>query len=229
MRTQTTRERGTERLRVLVVDDSELFRTGLQALLLSEDFEVVNAASGEAALRQVASFRPDVVVMDMGMPDMSGNEATRRILEAAPGTFVMVLTGSEGADVLEAIRAGASGYQLKGADLTDIVKAIRATAAGHSPFAAQVAGPLLAMVRDTPVVAVERGVGAILSVRERQVLTLLAHGCNNAEIADRLYISSSTVKHQVSGLLSKLNVDNRIQAACVAIRAGLVDDTVSLS
>jgi DNA-binding NarL/FixJ family response regulator len=228
MRTQTTRERGTERLRVLVVDDSELFRTGLQALLLSEDFEVVNAASGEAALRQVASFRPDVVVMDMGMPDMSGNEATRRILEAAPGTFVMVLTGSEGADVLEAIRAGASGYQLKGADLADIVKAIRATAAGHSPFAAQVAGPLLAMVRDTPVAA-GRGVGTVLSARERQVLTLLANGCNNAEIADRLYISTSTVKHQVSGLLSKLNVDNRIQAACVAIRAGLVDDTVSLS
>ena len=228
MHTQRTRERGTERLRVLVVDDSELFRTGLQALLLSEDFEVVNAASGEAALRQVASFRPDVVVMDMGMPDMSGNEATRRILEAAPGTFVMVLTGSEGADVLEAIRAGASGYQLKGADLSDIVKAIRATAAGHSPFAAQVAGPLLALVRDAPV-AVGRGVGTVLSARERQVLTLLANGCNNAEIADRLYISPSTVKHQVSALLLKLDVDNRIQAACVAIRAGLVDDTVSLS
>jgi DNA-binding NarL/FixJ family response regulator len=164
----------------------------------------------------------------MRMPDMSGNEATRRILEAAPDTFVMVLTGSEGTDVLEAIRAGASGYQLKGADLSDIVKAIRATAAGHSPFAAQVAGPLLAVVRDAPV-AVGRGVGTVLSARERQVLTLLANGCNNAEIADRLYISPSTVKHQVSGLLSKLDVDNRIQAACVAIRAGLVDDTVSFS
>ena len=228
MHTQRPRERGTERLRVLVVDDSELFRTGLQALLLSEAFEVANAASGEAALGQLAAFRPDVVVMDMGLPDMSGNEATRRILEAAPDTFVMVLTGSEGADVLEAIRAGASGYQLKGADLSDIVKAIRATAAGHSPFAAQVAGPLVAMVRDTPV-AVGRGVGTVLSARERQVLTLLANGCNNAEIADRLYISPSTVKHQVSGLLLKLDVDNRIQAACVAIRAGLVDDTVSFS
>jgi DNA-binding NarL/FixJ family response regulator len=228
MQTERTRERGTEHLRVLVVDDSELFRTGLQALLLSEAFEVANAASGEAALGQLAAFRPDVVVMDMGMPDMSGNEATRRILEAAPDTFVMVLTGSEGADVLEAIRAGASGYQLKGADLSDIVKAIRATAAGHSPFAAQVAGPLVAMVRDTPV-AVGRGVGTVLSARERQVLTLLANGCNNAEIADRLYISPSTVKHQVSALLLKLDVDNRIQAACVAIRAGLVDDTVSFS
>lgn len=228
MRNERTRERGTERLRVLVVDDSEMFRTGLRALLLSEGFEVANAASGQAALRQVGIFRPHVVVMDMGMPDMSGNEATRRILQAAPDTFVMVLTGSEGADVLEAVRAGASGYQLKGTDLSDIVKAIRATAAGHSPFAAQVAGPLLAMVRDSHVPA-GRGVAAVLSARERQVLTLIANGCNNAEIAHRLYISPGTVKHQVSGLLLKLDVDNRIQAACVAIRAGLVDDSVSFS
>jgi DNA-binding NarL/FixJ family response regulator len=179
MHTQRTREQGTEPLRVLVVDDSELFRTGLHALLLSEGFEVATAASGAAALRQVGDFRPDVVVMDMAMPDMSGNEATRRIVEAAPDTFVMVLTGSEGADVLDAIRAGASGYQLKGAELSDIVKAIRATAAGHSPFAAQIAGPLLAMVRETPV-ADGPAVGAMLSGRERQVLTLLVHGCNNA-------------------------------------------------
>jgi DNA-binding NarL/FixJ family response regulator len=228
MQNERTRERGMERLRVLVVDDSEMFRTGIRTLLLSEGLEVASAASGQAALRQVGIFRPHVVVMDMGMPDMSGNEATRRILAAAPDTFVMVLTGSEGADVLEAIRSGASGYQLKGADLSDIVKAIRATAAGHSPLAAQVAGPLLAIVRDSHVPA-GRGVGAVLSARERQVLTLLAHGCNNAEIAHRLYISPSTVKHQVSGLLLKLDVDNRIQAACVAIRAGLVDDSVSFS
>jgi DNA-binding NarL/FixJ family response regulator len=225
---ERTREGGTERLRVLVVDDSELFRTGLRAMLLSEGFDVAVAASGEAALGQVGTFRPDVVVMDMGMPGMSGSEATRRILEAAPDTFVMMLTGSEGADVLEAVRAGASGYLLKAADLSDIVKAIRATAAGHSPFAPQVAGALLALVRDSPVVD-EPGVSIVLSARERQVLTLLAHGCHNAEIARRLYISESTVKHQVSGLLLKLGVDNRIQAACVAIRAGLVDDSVSLS
>jgi DNA-binding NarL/FixJ family response regulator len=228
MQTEPTRELGTDRVRVLVVDDSELFRTGLQAVLTSEGFEVANAASGEAALRQVGVFRPHVVVMDMGMPGMSGSEATRQILHAAPDTFVMMLTGSEGADVLEAVRAGASGYVLKGADLSDIVKAIHATAAGQSPFAPQVAGALLAMVRDSPV-ADERGVGVALSARERQVLSLLANGCNNGEIADRLYISPSTVKNQVSGLLLKLDVDNRIQAACVAIRAGLVDDFVSFS
>jgi DNA-binding NarL/FixJ family response regulator len=227
MHTEPTCERGTERLRVLVVDDSELFRTGLQAVLLSEAFDVAGAANGEEALRQVGTFRPHVVVMDMAMPGMSGSEATRRILEAAPDTSVMMLTGSEGADVLEAVRAGASGYLLKGTELSEIVKAIHATAAGHSPFAPQVAGALLATVRDSRV-ADDRGVGIALSARERQVLTLLASGANNSEIADRLYISPSTVKNQVSGLLSKLDVDNRIQAACVAIRAGLVDDSVSL-
>src|SRR4051794_11175020 len=104
MDAERTRERSTDRLRVLVVDDSELFRTGLEAVLLSEGFEVANAAGGEEALAQVGTFDPDVVVMDMGMPGMSGSEATRRILEAAPNTFVMMLTGSEGADVLEAVR-----------------------------------------------------------------------------------------------------------------------------
>jgi DNA-binding NarL/FixJ family response regulator len=211
MRDEPTRERSTASLRVLVVDDSELFRTGLQALLLHEAFEVANAANGESALRQVLTFRPDVVVMDMGMPDMSGCEATRRILEVAPNTAVMMLTGSDGGDVLAAVRAGASGYVLKGAEVADIVKAIRATAAGHSPFAPQVTGALLA------------------TVRELVVLKLLARGCNNDEIAHRLYISRSTVKHQVSGLLLKLHVANRIQAACVAVRAGLLDDSASVS
>jgi DNA-binding NarL/FixJ family response regulator len=220
MRAETTCEPGTERLRVLVVDDSELFRTGLQALL-SDDFEVASAASGDAALQQVVSFHPDVVVMDMGMPGMSGSDATRRILEVAPSTFVMVLTGSEG-DVLEAVRAGASGYLLKSADVTDIVKAIRATAAGHAPFAPQVAGALIATARDSRV-AEEPCVGVALSERERQVLTLLASGANNVEIARRLYISPSTVKGQISGLLSKLAVENRIQAAGIAIRAGFLD------
>jgi DNA-binding NarL/FixJ family response regulator len=226
MHAESTREPGTEQLRVLVVDDSELFRTGLQALL-SEDFEVASAASGDAALRQVVAFRPDVVVMDMDMPGMSGTDATRRILAAAPSTFVMVLTGSED-EVLEAVRAGASGYLLKSADVSDIVKAIRATAAGHAPFAPQVAGALLATVRDSRV-AEAPCVGVALSMRERQVLTLLASGANNVEIARRLYISTSTVKGQISGLLSKLAVENRIQAAGVAIRAGLLDDPISLS
>lgn len=222
-----TREQVTIRqLRVLVVDDSELFRTGLQSLLASEAFDVASAGSGDEALRQVPTFRPDVVVMDMDMPGMSGSDATRRIRQAAPATFVMMLTGSDTA-VIEAVRAGASGYLLKSADVTEIAKAIRATAAGHSPFAPQVAGALLATVRDTVTID-ERGVGVALSARERQVLALLASGCNNVEIARRLYISSSTVKTHISGLLTKLHVDNRVQAACFATRAGIVDGSPSL-
>jgi two-component system, NarL family, response regulator LiaR len=216
-----TAEQTNGRLRVLVVDDSELFRTGLQALLSVEAFEVVSAGSGDEALRQVPSFRPDVVVMDMEMPGMSGSETTRQLREIAPETFVMMLTGRQD-DVLEAVRAGASGYLLKSADVTDIVKAIRATAAGQSPFAPQVAGALVATVRDTALID-DRGIGVALSARERQVLALLANGANNVEIARRLYISASTVKTHISCLLTKLHVDNRVQAACVATRAGLVD------
>jgi DNA-binding NarL/FixJ family response regulator len=225
---QTTGDRAAAPLRVLVVDDSELFRTGLQALLASEAFDVAVAGGGEAALAQLQTFRPDVVVMDMDMPGMSGSDATRRIRAVAPDTFVMVLTGSEGGNVLEAVRAGASGYILKSTDVSEIVKAIRATAAGHSPFAPQVAGALVATVRDTAIVR-PRGVEVALSARERQVLALLANGANNVEIARRLYISASTVKTHISGLLTKLRVDNRVQAACVATRAGLVDDAISLT
>jgi DNA-binding NarL/FixJ family response regulator len=230
MPTHSTHEPSADRLRVLIVDDSELFRTGLQALLSSEGLDVANAASGEEALRHVHAFRPAVVVMDMGMPGMSGSQAARRILDIAPETFVMMLTGSEGADVLEAVRAGASGYVLKAADLSEIVKAIRATAAGQSPFAPQVAGALLATVRESALAGVcPPDPGVALSTREREVLALLAHGCSNAEIAQRLFISPSTVKNQISALLVKLHVDNRTKAACVAIRAGLVDDSVSIA
>jgi two-component system, NarL family, response regulator LiaR len=221
MAAQGTTEQTDGRVRVLVVDDSELFRTGLQALLSTEAFEVASAGGGDAALRQVAAFHPDVVVMDMDMPGMSGTETTRRIRELAPQTFVMMLTGSQD-DVLEAVRAGASGYLLKSADVADIVKAIHATAAGQSPFAPQVAGALVATVRDAALID-GRGVGVALSPREREVLALLASGANNVEIARRLYISASTVKTHISCLLTKLHVDNRVQAACVATRAGLVD------
>jgi DNA-binding NarL/FixJ family response regulator len=228
MDAQTTPQWGNGRLRVLVVDDSELFRTGLQTLLASEAFEVAGAESGEAALEQVCTFVPDVVVMDMSMPGMSGSEATRRILQDAPGTFVMMLTGSEGADVIEAVRAGASGYLLKTAELRDIVEAIRATAAGMSAFAPQVAGALVAIARESAVAAPsEERTAAALSARERQVLALVVSGCNNVEIANRLHVSPSTVKNQVSGMLVKLGVENRVQAACVAIRQGLVDDAVA--
>jgi DNA-binding NarL/FixJ family response regulator len=223
--TKSHRIRG-EGLRVLIVDDSELFRTGLRSLLATEGFDLADSASGEAAIRRARCFEPHVVLMDVRMPGMSGIEATRLVLEAAPGTAVMMFTGSSDcSEMLEAVRAGASGYLLKDAGLTDIVKAIRAAAAGYSTIAPQVAGALVANVRENLVASEPAPPMAELplSARELQVLTLLAAGCDNLEIARRLYVSPSTVKNHVSRLLGKLGVDNRVQAAGYAIRHGLVD------
>jgi DNA-binding NarL/FixJ family response regulator len=227
--TNSDQPRG-QRLRVLVVDDSELFRTGMRTLLASEGFDLADSASGEAAIRRARSFLPHVVLMDVRMPGMSGIEATRLVLEAAPGTAVMMFTGSvDCSEMLEAVQAGASGYLLKDAELADIIKAIRATAAGYSAIAPQVAGALLANVRENLVASQRTSPlrAVSLSRRERQVLSLLAAGFDNLDIARQLYISPSTVKNHVSRLLEKLRVDNRVQAAGYAIRHGLVDDPVA--
>jgi DNA-binding NarL/FixJ family response regulator len=165
--------------------------------------------------------------MDMHMPGMSGVEATPLMLETVPDASILMLTiASDEAEVLDAVRAGASGYLLKDAELSEIVAGIRAAAAGHSTIAAQVAGHLLRSVRtkDAGPASGPLPEGPALSSREREVLALVTDGCDNAEIAGRLYVSSSTVKNHVSRLLEKLGVDNRVQAATFAIREGLSDD-----
>jgi DNA-binding NarL/FixJ family response regulator len=217
-------EMDSTRVRVLIVDDHDLFRTGLRALLEEEGFEVADAASAPAAILRAGLFAPQVVVMDMHMPGMSGVEATPLMFEVAPNASILMLTiATSEAEVLDAVRAGASGYLLKEAELSDIVVGIRAAAAGHSTIAARVAGHLLLSVR-TNAAGSPRGSspeGPALSPRERDVLNLVADGCDNAEIAGRLYVSPSTVKNHVSRLLEKLGVDNRVQAATFAIREGL--------
>jgi DNA-binding NarL/FixJ family response regulator len=211
-----------EAIRVLVVDDHDLFRTGLRALLEEEGFEVADAVSGPAAARRVASLAPDVVVMDMNMPDMDGVEATRLVKAAAPHASVLMLTiATDDLRVIEALCAGASGYLLKDASLEEIAAGIRAAAAGHSAISPRVAGAVVNSVRaarpEEPRCALPE-----LSQREREVLALLANGCDNAEIARRLFLSPSTVKNHVSKLLEKLGVDNRVQAATFAARHDLV-------
>jgi NarL family two-component system response regulator LiaR len=206
------------------VDDHDLFRTGLRALLEEEGFEVADSASGPAAVRRAPSFAPDVVVMDMNMPGMSGVEATPLVLEAAPQTSVLMLTfATDDTRVVDAIRAGASGYMLKDAELNEIATGIRAAAAGHCAIEPRVASALLHSVRsfDSAPSGAETPGGPDLSLREQQVLTLLSDGCDNPEIAARLYLSQSTVKNHVSKLLEKLHVDNRVQAATFAVRHGL--------
>jgi DNA-binding NarL/FixJ family response regulator len=222
--TPRTGEIDSERhIRVLVVDDHDLFRTGLRLLLEEVGFEVADAHSGAAAVRRSLSFAPDVVVMDMSMPGMTGIEATPLVLQAAPHTSVLMLTiACDDARVLQAIRAGASGYLLKDADLADIVSGIRDAAAGHCAIAPGVAGALVQSVRKAellPVDAADAG-GPDLSVREQQVLALVSDGRDNADIAGRLYLSESTVKNHVSKLLAKIGVDNRVQAATFAVRNG---------
>jgi DNA-binding NarL/FixJ family response regulator len=211
-------------LRVLVVDDHELFRTGLRALLEEEGFEVTDAPSGAAALARAPAFRPDVILMDLNMPGMSGIEATERLLASLPEASVLMLTiNREDGRVLEAVRAGASGYLLKDAELDDIVAGIRAVAAGLSVLAPAAAGALMTEVRREPPPSPASAPPVALTPRERDVLVLLARGCDNAEIGHRLFLSPSTVKHHVSHLLAKLGVENRLQAAAFAIRHGLAD------
>ncbi len=208
------------------MDDHDLFRTGLRALLEEEGFEVADASSGAAGVRRAKGFAPDVVVMDMNMPEMSGVEATPLVLEVAPLASVVMLTiATDDERVISAVRAGASGYLLKDAPLEEIAAGVRAAAVGQSAIAPRVAGALLHSVRSSASPAPDASAAPALpalSEREREVLVLLADGWDNAEIARRLYLSPSTVKNHVSRLLDKLGVDNRIQAATSAIRGGLV-------
>jgi two-component system nitrate/nitrite response regulator NarL len=209
-------------LRVLIVDDHELFRTGLRALLEKERFVVDDAADGEAALAALTAFRPDVVFMDLNMPGISGVEATARAVAAIPDVRVVMLTiNREDGRVLEAVQAGALGYLLKDAEFEDIVAGIRDAAAGRPVLAPAAAGAMMAEVRRGAPHSVAPSSLSALTARERDVLDLLAQGCDNGEIGHRLFLSPGTVKHHVSNVLSKLGVDSRLQAAALAIRHGL--------
>lgn len=214
-------------LRIIVVDDHDLFRSGLRRLLDEhDDLDVVAAARrGDEAVQQAAELRPDVVVMDVNMPGMSGVEATRGVLAASPDSAVLMLTvtSDEGA-VLDALLAGASGYLLKDATLPEIVRGIRAAAAGESLIAPAVAGELLTRLRSHAASAAPAPAAAApeLTPRELEVLRLVVAGTDNNEIGQQLHVSASTIKHHVSNVLEKLGVDNRIQAAVLAVRLGLV-------
>ena len=214
-------------IRVMVVDDHDLFRSGLRRLLDNEPglTVVADARGGEEAVQRGVELRPEVVVMDVSMPGMSGIEATRELLAKAPNTAVLMLTISDSdPEVHEAVLAGAAGYLLKETPLPQIVAAIRAVRAGESIIASRVAGGLLARLRDHGPGTAAAPVAPDLSDRERDVLTLLAAGYDNVEIGAELHLSSSTIKHHVSSILEKLGVENRIQAAVLAVQQGLVDE-----
>ena len=214
-----------DRIRVLLVDDHDLFRTGLRNLLEEQGVVIVGeAGSGTDALRLVRDNAPDVVVMDLNMPGMSGVEATRHISRSAPLTRVVVLTISDqDQDVMDAILAGACGYLLKDSSIDELMRGIRSAAVGESLISPHIAGRVLQHVRATTVAPETAAmIRSELSDREIQVLKLIASGKDNAEIAGDLHISPKTVKNHVSNILMKLQIDNRIQAAVVAVRSGIV-------
>jgi DNA-binding NarL/FixJ family response regulator len=218
-------ERQPESLRVLIVDDHDLFRTGLRNLLEEQGVQIVGeAAGGTEAVRIVRELTPDVVVMDLNMPGMGGVDATRHITEIAPLTRVVMLTISEeDSDVMDAILAGACGYLLKDSSIQDLMSGIRAAARGESLISPNIAAKVLQRVRATstsPEIA--NTIRAELSDREIEVLKLIANGKDNAVIAAELHISPKTVKNHISNILMKLQIDNRIQAAVYAVRSGIV-------
>ena len=209
-------------VRVLVVDDHQLFREGVRALLDSLDgIEVVGeAASGSEALALAERALPDVVLMDVQMPDMTGLEATRRLLAAHPSVGVVIVTMFDDDEtVFAAMRAGARGYVLKGAGQADLARAIEAVARGEAIYGPAVAGRILQFFRasrtDLPVDAFPD-----LTDREREVLDQIAAGKGNAAIARRLGITEKTVKNHVSNIYSKLHVADRAQAMLRARDAG---------
>jgi DNA-binding NarL/FixJ family response regulator len=214
-----------EELRVLLVDDHDLFRTGLRNLLEEQGGLKVlaEAANGADAVRLVRELAPDVVVMDLNMPEMSGVEATRHIATLSPLTRVIVLTISDDdADVLDAIVAGACGYLLKDASIHDVVTGIRSAAVGASLISPTIAAKVLQRVRaSTADTDMAESIRTELSDRELEVLKLIANGKDNAQIAADLVISPKTVKNHISNILMKLQLHNRIQAAVYAVRSGL--------
>lgn len=211
-------------IRVLLVEDHELFRQGLDEMLRGEGFAVVGQAGrGDDGVALALRARPDVVVMDLNLPGLPGAEATRRIVAEAPEVRVLVLTISTGSvELLDALLAGARGYLVKGAPLAELARGVRAVAAGELLLGRTVADEVLDRVRrGSPGGARPPGIGD-LSERERDVLRLMAAGRDNTEIAGELQVSLTTVKHHVSNVLEKLGVENRIQAAVAAVRDGLV-------
>jgi DNA-binding NarL/FixJ family response regulator len=212
-----------ESIRILVADDHLLFRDGLRALIDSTgDCELAGEAStGEEAVHLAMDLQPDVILMDVRMPDMDGIQATRLIARASPHIGILVLTMLEDDNsVFTAMRAGARGYLLKGASHDEVLRAIRAVAGGQAIFSPAIAARMMEFF-NTMRPAKIPDVFPELTEREREVLGLIAQGSNNSEIARELVISPKTVRNHITNILSKLQVADRAEAIIKAREAGL--------
>jgi DNA-binding NarL/FixJ family response regulator len=210
-------------IRLLLADDHRMLREGLRRSMTDAGFDVVGEASdGDEAVRMVDELRPDVVLMDVSMPDVDGVEATRQIRASVPDVRVVMLTMHADQSVLaDAIRAGASGYLVKDCSTDEVASAVRMAAAGDTALTPQLAASMLDEVRrlDTAAAAGEE---KIVTRREEEVLQLIADGCSTTEVAQQLYISQKTVKNHLASIYQKLDARDRTQAVLQAVRMGIV-------
>ena len=209
-------------IRVLLVDDHTLFRSGVRALLQRHgDFEVVGEAQDSLeGVERAAALKPDVILLDLHMPGIAGKDSVKLFLEAAPQTHIVMLTVSESAeDLLDSLRAGASGYLLKNIETQTLLDSIRRAADGDSVVSAQMTGKLVRGLQAASDAPAQSDKDA-LSPREQEILSHLARGLSNKEIARSLELAESTVKIHVQHILRKLNFSSRVQAAVYAIERG---------
>jgi two-component system NarL family response regulator len=223
-------EKAPEPIRVLIADDHALFRRGLEMVLDEEQgIELVGQASdGAEAVAKAGASLPDVVLMDIRMPRISGIEAARAMKESAPSAKIVILTISdEEEDLFEAIRAGASGYLLKDIPLDEVAEAVRAVHGGQSLINPSMAGKLLTefatLARRDEEERPQQVPAPKLTDREMEVLKLVARGMNNRDIAKELFISENTVKNHVRNILEKLQIHSRMEAVMIAVREKLIE------
>ena len=213
-------------IRVLICDDQAVVTDGLEMILNADpEIEVVGMAhDGAEALELIPKSKPDIVLMDLNMPGVNGVQATREIKDKYPDVKVLVLTTfGEDEWVFDAVRSGAAGYLLKGTPRAELVAAIKGTAEGETFIDPSVGGTLLSQIASSASQQ-DTIISRDLSERELEILKLLASGLTNSDIAERLFLSKGTVRNYISAILTKLDVEDRTQAAVLAVRHGLVEN-----
>jgi len=207
---------------LMLVDDHRMLREGLRRALEDEGFEVVGeAADGYDAVLRAPELKPDVILMDVSMPNVGGVEATRRIVQNEPERRVLMLTMHADKDLIEmSIKAGAVGYLTKDCSIEEVVSAVRMAASGDTALSSTLAHSMLDEVHK--IESATREGDRPITAREEEVLQLVADGCSTPEVADKLYISQKTVKNHLASIYEKLNARDRTQAVLIAVKMGII-------